>query len=443
MPSHAQSRPAAGAGPSSMLRGMGDWRRRAGVAWMLACAAAGVLLAGGCAVDRPVLTPQELELRRDVRLEAIQRHRLVTRDRVVRRMEIERDDYAAGRAGPPVLDVLVLSGGGDYGAFGAGFLEGWGKIEDPALRRPDFDVVTGVSTGALIAPFAFLGDATSYERVVDLYSNPKKDWVTLRDLFFFLPGRQSFLSIKGLERDVKEQFGLDVIRRMADEEAKARTLAIGTTDLDLGIMHPWDLTTEAKKVAVTKDPTRFHKVLMASAAIPAAFPPVVIDDTLYVDGGTTSNILYGSDLRAEDAPLEHYRTLNPDQPLPKFRVWVIINNQLGGEPQVVQPTWLSITAASVSTAIRSSTIGTLKQLYLQTELQRRDGFDVEFRYVSIPDDWRPPKPGIFQKETMESLCRLGEELGRRSDCWRSDLVSQPSFPGEEKEPELLNEDSAF
>ncbi|MCC6677259.1 MAG: patatin-like phospholipase family protein [Phycisphaerales bacterium] len=412
-------------------------------AGMLGCAALCAAVLAGCAVDRPVLTPGELELRRDVRLNDIQRHRLISRDRVVRRMALEQEEFAAGRAGPPVLDVLVLSGGGDYGAFGAGFLEGWGKIEDPVKRRPDFDVVTGVSTGALIAPFAFLGDETSYEQVVDLYSNPKKDWVTLRDLFFFLPGRQSFLSVDGLERDIKKQFGMDVIRRLAEEEAKARTLAIGTTDLDLGIMHPWDLTTEAKKVAVTENPARFYKVLMASAAIPAAFPPVVIDDTLYVDGGTTSNILYGSDLRAEDAPLSHYRAVHPGRELPKFRIWVIINNQLGGEPQVVQPTWLSITAASVSTAIRSSTIGTLKQLYLQTELQKRDGYDVEFRYVSIPDDWRPPRPGIFQKETMESLCKLGERLGRRTDCWRSDLVSQPSFPGEEGEPELLSEDSAF
>lgn len=392
----------------------------------------------GCAVDRPVLTPQELEVRRDLRLEAIQRHRLMTRDRVVRRMAREQEAYEAGPStqdGPPTFDVLVLSGGGDYGAFGAGFLEGWGRIPDARHRRPSFDVVTGVSTGALIAPFAFLGDETSYERVINLYSNPKKDWVTLRGIFFFMPGSQSFMSVDGLERDVKRSFDLPVIHRLAAEEAQDRTLAIGTTDLDLGIMHPWDLTTEARKVAITEKPERFHKVLMASAAIPAVFPPVVIDDTLYVDGGTTSNILYGSDLRAEDAPLQHYLKLHPGKPLPKFRIWVIINNQLGGEPQIVQPTWVSITGASVSTAIRSSTLGTLKQLYLQTELQRRDGYDVEFHYVSIPDHWRPPKPGIFQKETMDSLCKLGEELGRDPGSWRSDLSDQPDFPPGLKQPD--------
>lgn len=391
---------------------------------------AACLVLAGCAVDRPALSPEELEVRRDERLRAVERHQLLTRDRVVRRIEREMAEYEAGRAPRPTFDILILSGGGDYGAFGAGFLEGWGTVQDPAVARPEFDVVTGVSTGALIAPFAFLGDKTSYERVLALYQNPRKDWVTLRDLFFFMPGRESFMSVKGLERDLKAEINEDVIRRLAEEEASDRTLAVGATDLDLGLMHPWDLTTEAKKVVRTGDPTRLHKVLMASAAIPAAFPPVVIDDTLYVDGGTTSNILYGADLRAEQAPLAVYRRLHPGAALPRFRFWIIINNQLGGEPQVVQPTWLSITKASVATAIRSSTIGTLKQVYLTTELQKRDGYDVEFRFVSIPDEWRPPKPGIFQKETMMSLAQLGAELGARPESWRTNLAAEPKLPSE-------------
>lgn len=398
------------------------------------------LLAAGCAVDRPALKPEELVRRRDDRLKAVEKHTAITADRVVRRMKREIDEHQAGSAGPPVIDILILSGGGDYGAFGAGFLEGWGTVQDPNWARPTFDVVTGVSTGALIAPFAFLGDQTSYDRVLRLYENPKKDWVELRDLFFFLPGRQSFMSTKGLERDVYAEVSDEVIRRIADEEATDRSLAVGTTDLDLGLMHPWDLTTEAKKVVRTGDATRFRKVLMASAAIPAAFPPVVIDDTLYVDGGTTSNILYGSDLRAEEAPMAKFRKQYPGVAPPKCRFWVIINNQLGGEPQVVQPTWISITKASVATAIRSSTIGTLKQLYLMTELQRRDGFDVEFYFVAIPDKWRPPTTGTFQKETMVSLARMGQLMGAHPECWRTDLVAHPKYPSGDEA--LIGSDAA-
>src|SRR5687768_17108626 len=98
---------------------------------------------------------------------------------VLARTKSQYDDYNAGRAkATPVIDVLVISGGGDWGAFGAGFLKGWGEVPaDHPLARPEFDVVTGVSTGSLIAPFAFLGDDASIEQVVHLYRNPQKDWV--------------------------------------------------------------------------------------------------------------------------------------------------------------------------------------------------------------------------------------------------------------------------
>src|ERR1700750_1846627 len=89
------------------------------------------------------------------------------------------------RPDPPVVDILIISGGGDWGAFGTGFLKGWGKIpkSDP-MARPDFDIVTGVSTGALIAPFAYIGSEAAIEQIVKLYRNPQPDWVKKRFLFF-------------------------------------------------------------------------------------------------------------------------------------------------------------------------------------------------------------------------------------------------------------------
>lgn len=382
-----------------------------------------------CAVSRPTLSPEDLESRVRVQEEGMARHLRKLVDRTVRRMEQEVGMQERG--GPPaVFDILMISGGGDHGAFAAGVLEGWGEIKDAEWGRPTFDVVTGVSTGALIAPFALIGDESSYRRVLTLYENPKKDWIELRDIFFFLPGRQSFMSTAGLERDVRAQIDAETIAAIAAAERDGRTLAIGATNLDLGRMHPWDLTTEAARIEAGElESDRFYKVLMASAAIPALFPPVVIDDTLFVDGGTTSNILYDADLRAEGAPVQEYRGRNRGRALPKFRFWVIVNNQLGGTPQRVEPSWVSITEASVATAIRSSTIGTLRQLTLATELQRRDGIDVEFRYVAIPDEWRPPVEGAFQAETMQSLSRLGLEMGRKIESWRTDLGSRPKSTG--------------
>src|SRR4029077_7628089 len=92
--------------------------------------------------------------------------------------------YDADPGKPVVWNLLVISGGGDWGAFGAGFIKGWSHVQGP-LTKPEFDVVTGVSTGALIAPFAFLGDDNSIESVVTLYRNPKPDWVKTRWPFYF------------------------------------------------------------------------------------------------------------------------------------------------------------------------------------------------------------------------------------------------------------------
>ena len=126
--------------------------------------------------------------------------------------------------------------------------------------------------------------------MLTLYENPKKDWIELRDIFFFLPGRQSFMSTAGLERDVRAQIDAKTIAAIAAAERDGRTLAIGATNLDLGRMHPWDLTTEAARIeAGHLGGERLYKVLRASAAIPIVFPPVAIRPAgteVYVgDGG--------------------------------------------------------------------------------------------------------------------------------------------------------------
>lgn len=399
---------------------MGTKRDRKRVPGCRAVVVGVAAVAAGCAVDRRVLRTEELEHKRLAYQARVERDRAESCELLVRRWEKEYDDYRAGRTSePPHADVLVLSGGGDYGAFGAGFLLGWGDVADGPLSRPrEFDVVTGVSTGALIAPFAFIGDEASYEDVTRLYREPKEDWVKLDGLLFFLPGRASFLNTEGLQRDIRTQVNAEVVARIAAGYAEHRLLAIGTTDLDLGVTTAWNLTAEAKAACGSGDLDRVHKILLASSAIPAAFPPVVIDDTLYVDGGTSSNILYNSEMLASDTPRSMWRQRYPDRPLPRLRYWVIINNQLNAAPQAVQPNWPSITGASVSTAIRSSTLGSLRFLALQAEhIRRTENLDIEMYYVAIPDDWRPPKPGIFVKETMDSLADLGERMGREPGSW--------------------------
>src|SRR5262249_30886722 len=146
-------------------------------------------------------------------------------------METVKARYDQHPNSPPVVDLLVISGGGDWGAFGAGFLKGWSRVQGP-MAMPRFDAVTGVSTGALISPFAFLGDSESLELIDSLYRNPKPDWVKKRWPLYFLPSNQSLATTPGLEREVRQRVNPALVRRIAQQTRAGRQLLVNTTDLD-------------------------------------------------------------------------------------------------------------------------------------------------------------------------------------------------------------------
>ena len=206
----------------------------------------------------------------------------------------ERKVKAARPGDPrPTIDMLVISGGGDWGAFGAGVLKGWGRVKGE-MARPQFDVVTGVSTGAMIAPFAFLGDDEAIERIVRMYRNPKPDWTETRGLVFFWPSNPSFYALPGLEREMRESLDRPMLERIAAEQGNGRVLAVNTTNIDLGDSHAWDIVAEARTELAGGEAGRVQRILLASAGIPAVFPAREIGTFLYVDGAITGNILYGA-----------------------------------------------------------------------------------------------------------------------------------------------------
>ena len=340
--------------------------------------------------------------------------------RLLERTKAEYDLYnAGGREQPPVVDILIISGGADWGAFGAGFLKAWQKF--PAqhpLAMPEFDAVTGVSTGTLIAPFAFLGDAQSIDGIVNLYRNPKPDWVKQRGVLFFLPDNISFSSVPGLEREVREQVTLDMVRRIAEAGADGRMLLVNTTNLDDASARVFDLVAEARRAAESGQLERIHNVLLASAGIPGAFPFRMIDDELYVDGGVTGNIIYGGRMADEDSLPALWQKAYPNLPTPKFRFWVMFNNQFRPVPEVTEPNWLAVIHRSLITATRASTATAVRHLFAMAEIARlKRKADVEVRAVSIPADWFPPVPGTFVKETMNNLVDLGEKMGADPSSW--------------------------
>jgi predicted acylesterase/phospholipase RssA len=325
--------------------------------------------------------------------------------------------YDAHPGKPVVWNLLVISGGGDWGAFGAGFIKGWSRLRGP-LTKPEFDVVTGVSTGALIALFAFLGDEQSIEAVVALYRNPNPDWVKTRWPFYFLPANESFATVPGLEREMRTRVDMAMLHRVAAASRQGRSLLVNTSDVDNGGHWVWDVGSEAQRAAESGNCDRVHQILLASSGIPGAFPFREIDGSIYVDGGVTANLLYGGARPVEETPLAMWTTRYPHLPVPTVRFWVIFNNQLRPLPQVTRPAWPAVFTRSLEMATRAATITAIRHLFAQAEIARlAHGGDVEIRFVAVPDDFVPPKPGVFVKETMNALADLGEKLGEDPSTW--------------------------
>jgi Patatin-like phospholipase len=382
---------------------------------------AGTLVLGGCspAMTRPPVSQEDLmKLRTTADEESVAAGRNVLA-RSLERTKTHYDRSVAEGKQRPVIDILIISGGGDWGAFGAGFLKGWLKV--PAqhpLAKPEFDAVTGVSTGTLIAPFAFLGDPQSIDEIVNLYRNPQEDWVKQRGILYFLPNNISLAEVPGLEREIQKHITADMVRRIAKAGADGRLLLVTTTNLDTATPRVFDLVAEAQRAADSGELDRIHNIMLASAGIPGAFPFRIIDGELYVDGGVTGNIIYGGRIAEEDSLPALWQKAYPNLPIPKFRFWVIFNNQFRPLPVVVAPNWLAVIQRSLETSTRAATATAVRHLFAMAEISKlKRNADVEVRVVSIPPDWSPPVPGVFKKETMNSLADLGEKMGADPASW--------------------------
>jgi hypothetical protein len=380
------------------------------------------LVVSGCspAMTQPSVTqPELLALRTTSDEQTVTALRTIL-GRLLARTKAEYDRYTTGeRPTPPVLDILIISGGGDWGAFGAGFLQGWQQVPaQHALAKPEFDAVTGVSTGTLIAPFAFLGDAPAIDEIVTLYRNPQPDWVRQRGMLYFLPNHLSFAEVPGLEREMRKHVTLAMPGRIAQAGADGRLLAVNTTDLDTGTSRVFALVAEAQRAVTSGQVDRVHNIMLASAGIPGAFPFRMIDNALYVDGGVTGNIIYGGRIAEEDSVPALWQRAYPNLPIPRLRYWVIFNNQFRPVPHVTEPNWPAVVQRSLETSTRAATATALRHLFAMADISRlKRQADVEVRIVSIPGEWVPPVPGVFIKETMNNLADLGTKMGADPASW--------------------------
>ncbi|MCZ6476607.1 MAG: patatin-like phospholipase family protein [Gammaproteobacteria bacterium] len=388
------------------------------------------MTAAGCQAPQRLLTQADLLAGHDDFLRAYQADLTKMADAGEARIDAEYQRALASSSERQSYDVLVLSGGGAFGAFGAGFLEGWGQVLDEEFARPEFDSVSGISTGALIAPFAFSGTPDAYRRIIELYENPEDDWVRRRGVIPFLPRNISLLDVSELQANIRSAITAELVQAVAEGAAEGRQLLVGATNADYGLMRVWDLAQTALSSSTEQAAERITSVLLASSAIPGAFPPVLIDGYLYVDGGASMQVVGGLEERAwayfpDAASLE-----SPVEGPPiRIRVWVIVNQKLLPDPEVVQPSWVSIAARSLSTLTRTSTLQSIQDAETYVGLiDQLPGFDARMRYVAIPQDYEFPETNaMFAAETMRDLADLGRRMGSDPGSWRTEAL-RPGAP---------------
>lgn len=319
-------------------------------------------------------------------------------------------------------NVLVLSGGGAYGSYSAGVLAGWTE----SGKRPQFDVVTGISTGALIAAFAFLGPDRD-EQMKKFYTQVRDDDVFRRRSDVFAVFSDAFADSKPLETLIAATVDQTMVEAIAAEHAKGRRLYVGTTHLESRRLVVWDIGAIASRKSQW-DVDLIRRVLLASASIPGFFPPALIPvevdgkwhEELHVDGGVTASLFF----RPPQVKKKDLAALG-DRPLAGSNLYIIVAGKLYSDPSPVDKKLFPIVENSISALLYSQTRGDLFQLYA---LSLATGMN--YRLAAVPPTEPAPKDATtFVPEAMTALFEAGRKYARENKAWRA---TPPGLqPGEE------------
>jgi hypothetical protein len=389
-----------------------------------------------CGCQTPLLRSisehELIELKPDY-LDSYQQEIVQNENRNFARILTEYQTAALDATQPQSFDVLVLSGGGAFGAFSVGFLKGWEKVVDPGLARPQFDSVSGVSTGALIAPFAFVGDEDAYAKITEVYSNPRRDWVIKRGLIPYLPGNVSLYDVSNLKLKIKSMIDAKLVQKLSIGASENRQLLIGATNIDFGMLKVWDIARIARNFSAEESQHKINSILLASSAIPGAFPPVVMDKLMYVDGGAAMQMVSGIDQRnwVYSQNLKGLDFLDRERPI-RLRIWIIVNQKLISDPEVVRSRWTHVSERSLYTMMRSSMLQTIQDMetYMQF-IDQLPEFDAEMRFVSIPEDFViADSDEMFDAKIMRDLMTLGHKMGADPGSWQTQAL-RPAAPFQE------------
>jgi predicted acylesterase/phospholipase RssA len=317
----------------------------------------------------------------------------------------------------PLANYMAISGGGDSGVFGAGLLVGWTARGD----RPIFKAVTGVSAGALIAPFAFLG--AKYDAVLKQVSTSisQRSIFRAHNILVALSG-EAYADDRPLASIIAKLVTRGLLSEIAREYAHGRLLLIGTTNLDAGQPVVWNMG----EIASSHDPgalVLFQKVLLASAAIPGVFPPVMIDvevdgkhyQEMHVDGGVVNQVFF--------APPQLVQSLNlaTDTYLRDRHLYVIRNGRIESEGSAVTRRTARVARRALRTLIDLQGLNDLYRLESIAQCENE-----QFRVAYIENAFKYPHPTAFESDFMTHLFEYSYDLAVHGNPWHEQLPGNPN-----------------
>ena len=365
-----------------------------------------VILLSGCAT-MPLRHPVPMDLvdkasvknMSEIRMISGENNTLLQSNLLESVKEENPEDFSTGPDGKKAYPILAISGGGANGAYGAGLLKGWSKEGS----RPVFKAVTGVSTGAIMAPFAFLGKEYD-ERLERLYTTMStKDVMASNGLLGPLFG-DSIASNRPLIKKLAVLYDKNMLKKIAEEHKRGRRLFVGTVNLDAQRFVVWDMGA----IACRGDIELFRKVILASAAIPVTFPPVIFHvdaagktyDEMHVDGGTLAQVFstYGL-LKGMDAAI---KKMGIDPGKISSKIYIIRNGYISPNYMKVQDSFSPVAERALDTIIGAQGVGDLYRIYHFTKEHRGD-----FNLAFIPPDFISEAKEMFDSKDMRRLFDRG------------------------------------
>lgn len=309
----------------------------------------------------------------------------------------------------PLANLLAVSGGGDAGTFAAGLIAGWTLHG----TRPVFKVVTGISAGALVAPFAYLGP--QYDGVIQGICNAigPKDFFHPRSVLTRLAS-DGMADSKPLARLIAKYVTSELLAAIAAQYATGRLLMIGTTDLDSGRPVTWNMGA----IAASEAPGAlelFRNIMIASMSIPGAVSPVMIDvevdgkqfQEMHVDGGVITQVfLYppGTVMALNKVPGAILRS--------ERHFYVIRNGRLELQWSGTKRRTLNIGGRAISALIQTQGISDLDRIY---RIAQQDGADFNLAYID--SDFYFPRNQKFDGEYMKRLFDYAFQLSAKGYPW--------------------------